>query len=79
LFCYPNGGREDYDATTQSILRQLGYQCALTTEPGYNDAATSLLDLKRVAVNSRASFEDFLTILYGGWRGLVSDLRGSRV
>jgi peptidoglycan/xylan/chitin deacetylase (PgdA/CDA1 family) len=77
-FCYPNGRREDYDATTQSILRELGYQCALTTEPGYNNATTSLFDLKRVAVNSRASFADFFTILYGGWRGFGTDLLGIR-
>lgn len=76
LFCYPNGAAGDWDATTQRILRDLGYACAPTTIPGYNDAGTDRFELRRVAINARATFEDFLMILYGGLRRLASDLGG---
>jgi len=74
LFCYPNGRRSDYDATTIATLRALGYSCALTTELGFNTTASDVFELKRVAVNHAATIEDFATILYGGWKGLVRDL-----
>jgi peptidoglycan/xylan/chitin deacetylase (PgdA/CDA1 family) len=74
LFCYPNGGPGDFDDTTKQCLRNLGYVCALTTVPGWNDRDTDLLELRRVAINDRATFDDFRMSLYGGVRGLARDL-----
>jgi hypothetical protein len=52
----------------------LGYVGALTTERGYNESGVDPFFLRRVAVNSETSIDDFVTILYGGWKGLVHDL-----
>ncbi|MFQ5600428.1 MAG: polysaccharide deacetylase family protein [Candidatus Krumholzibacteriia bacterium] len=75
LFCYPNGGRGDFDAVTQSVLREHGYTCALTTIPGSNGPEANLFELRRFAVNDRLSFEEFLVILYGGLRNMVAELK----
>jgi hypothetical protein len=53
----------------------LGYRCAPTTVPGYNDFQADPFELRRVAINGRATFEDFLMILYGGAHRLAQDLR----
>ncbi|HWQ34824.1 MAG TPA: polysaccharide deacetylase family protein [Blastocatellia bacterium] len=44
-FCYPNG---DYDKRVRGAVRRAGYRCAVTTEPGLNDARSDLLALRRV-------------------------------
>ena len=45
LFCYPNG---NYDARIRRAVEEAGYRCAVTVEPGLNDARSDLLSLKRV-------------------------------
>jgi peptidoglycan/xylan/chitin deacetylase (PgdA/CDA1 family) len=45
LFCYPNGGHN------QAIKREVaraGYRCAVTCEPGFNEAAADHLALRRI-------------------------------
>ncbi|HXG02812.1 MAG TPA: polysaccharide deacetylase family protein [Candidatus Binatia bacterium] len=46
-FAYPNGGAEDYDATTVRLVRDAGFACAVTTRFGLNDARTSPWELRR--------------------------------
>lgn len=74
LFCYPNGTVGDYDDVTKGILHDLGYVCSPTTTPGANGLTPDPFELRRVALNDRATFDDFLTILYGGLHGLTRDL-----
>ncbi|HEX5736716.1 MAG TPA: polysaccharide deacetylase family protein [Blastocatellia bacterium] len=45
LFCYPNG---DYDARVRRAVKEAGYRCAVTVEPGLNDSLSDMLALKRV-------------------------------
>ncbi|HEV8375949.1 MAG TPA: polysaccharide deacetylase family protein [Candidatus Polarisedimenticolia bacterium] len=33
-FAYPNGRFPDFDETTRTLVKEAGYRCALTTEPG---------------------------------------------
>ena len=49
-FAYPNGGPDDFDETTKTILREEGFVSAVTTLPGANDAATDRLELRRVGM-----------------------------
>jgi peptidoglycan/xylan/chitin deacetylase (PgdA/CDA1 family) len=46
-FAYPNGGAEDYDATTVRLVREAGFTCAVTTRFGLNDGRTSPWELRR--------------------------------
>lgn len=40
IFCYPNGGREDFGDREVAILRRMGFAGALSAEPGYASAAS---------------------------------------
>jgi len=45
LFCYPNG---NYNAAVQREAARAGYQCAVTSEHGFNDASTNPFELRRI-------------------------------
>jgi peptidoglycan/xylan/chitin deacetylase (PgdA/CDA1 family) len=46
-FAYPSGRREDFDATTKDLLREAGYECALTMIFGPNENGQDLFELRR--------------------------------
>jgi peptidoglycan/xylan/chitin deacetylase (PgdA/CDA1 family) len=46
-FAYPNGQACDYDARTIGLLKQAGYEWAVTTRFGYNTRADDVFQLKR--------------------------------
>ncbi|MGE0823681.1 MAG: polysaccharide deacetylase family protein [Candidatus Binatia bacterium] len=46
-FAYPNGRKCDFDETTKSLLREAGYQCAVTTVFGRNEIGQDLFELHR--------------------------------
>jgi peptidoglycan/xylan/chitin deacetylase (PgdA/CDA1 family) len=52
LFCFPNG---NYDRQVVRETASAGYQCAVTTDYGLNDSATSPLLLRRVPAESDLS------------------------
>jgi peptidoglycan/xylan/chitin deacetylase (PgdA/CDA1 family) len=53
LFCYPNGRRGDFNATTKRLVKESGYSCALTTVYGMNSARPDLYELKRYNLGKR--------------------------
>lgn len=59
-FAYPYGRTWDFDATTLSILSDLGFRGALTAMPGLNDAGTPPMELRRLAVNEDSDLADVL-------------------
>ena len=50
--CLPTrtAGKSDFTEETKSILRELGYRCAVSTIPGLNRSGADLFALRRVAV-----------------------------
>jgi peptidoglycan/xylan/chitin deacetylase (PgdA/CDA1 family) len=46
-FAYPNGQPADYTETTVRLVREAGFQCAVTTRFGMNGRATAPLELRR--------------------------------
>jgi peptidoglycan/xylan/chitin deacetylase (PgdA/CDA1 family) len=46
-FAYPNGGREDYTATTVRLVEEAGFTAAVTTRRGVNTLATPVFELRR--------------------------------
>jgi peptidoglycan/xylan/chitin deacetylase (PgdA/CDA1 family) len=46
-FAYPNGNVGDFDESTKDLLREAGYQCAVTTCSGSNDCDQDLFELRR--------------------------------
>jgi peptidoglycan/xylan/chitin deacetylase (PgdA/CDA1 family) len=59
---YPYGFTSDSIA---SVARSLGYSCAITTETGFNDAATDFFKLRRVLVGDDDDVPAFATRLAG--------------
>ena len=51
-FAYPNGGREDFTSETVKLVAESGFEAAVTTIEGFNDADDNLLELKRIGVGS---------------------------
>jgi peptidoglycan/xylan/chitin deacetylase (PgdA/CDA1 family) len=50
-FAYPDGAYCDRDV---ELVRQAGYECAITIVPGYNDARTDHYRLKRIIITDGA-------------------------
>jgi peptidoglycan/xylan/chitin deacetylase (PgdA/CDA1 family) len=50
-FCYPNGLRRDISAEAVEMVRQAGYETAVTTEAGVNGPGDDLLRLRRIGVD----------------------------
>ena len=47
---YPNGEKENYGETQKKQLAEIGYQCAFTQIPMFNDSTTGPYDLRRYNV-----------------------------
>ncbi len=67
-FAYPYGRTWDYNEETRSILEELGFRSSTTAMPGLNDAATPLLDLKRIAVNEDSDLSEVMCEVDGVFR-----------
>jgi peptidoglycan/xylan/chitin deacetylase (PgdA/CDA1 family) len=52
FFAYPNGGLQDYNASTIEHLASRGLHAALTMIPGLNDAHRPRLELKRYGIGA---------------------------
>ncbi len=61
---YPNG---DYSKRDILIAKKAGYECAVTTESGYNSSKTDLFKLKRIAIPNDADKHEILVRAAGIW------------
>jgi peptidoglycan/xylan/chitin deacetylase (PgdA/CDA1 family)/glycosyltransferase involved in cell wall biosynthesis len=61
-FAYPNG---DWNPVTRALVKEAGYSCAFTVQPGANDFQTDPFLLRRVPVNSTDSFSEFVAAITG--------------
>jgi len=69
-FSYPNG---NYSNREKYFVRKAGYQCAVTTEYGYNDATTDLFQLKRISAGSGSNFYE-IVVRTSGLIGLIKTI-----
>jgi len=69
-FAYPNGEREDYTADTVSILEELSYDMAFTTEAGFASDARRL-EWPRFLMLSGVSAAELAHRLSYSWRKLA--------
>jgi peptidoglycan/xylan/chitin deacetylase (PgdA/CDA1 family) len=65
---YPNG---DYSERDMRLAREAGYSCALTVDPGVNDATTDLYALKRIYMPDDASIRELPVRASGLWDTLM--------
>jgi len=69
-FCYPNGGPGDFSETSESILKAMGFQCAVTAIGSYNLRPVNLFRMLRLAVLNNLSPSRFDLMVSGAlaWR-----------
>lgn len=70
-FAYPNG---NYGVRDVALVREAGYDCALTIDGGYNRCATDLLRLRRIPISDTAGAHELIVKasgLWGIWEWLV--------
>jgi peptidoglycan/xylan/chitin deacetylase (PgdA/CDA1 family) len=48
-FAYPVGRRQDFTSATKTLVREAGFDCALTMISGNNEAGSDLYELRRIA------------------------------
>ena len=61
---YPNGS---YTSREARLARKAGYTCALSLDPGFNDATTDLFRLKRIPLPDDASVSEVVVKTSGLW------------
>jgi len=73
-FAYPNGDYSDRDI---NLLKEAGYQLAVTVDHGYNDANTDLFRLKRLSSNDTSNMDELIVKASGLW-GFIKKLSGNK-
>jgi len=68
MFCYPNG---DFNDVTTKIVKETGYNCALTTLEGMNNSLSDRYKLKRTGIMMRDSLVEFIMTLTGIQKFLI--------
>lgn len=76
-FCYPNGGRGDYTAEIVQIVRECGFERAVTMELGLNFGQVDPLRLQRIGVAPDYTESHFKEKVDSLWRLAVP--RGGEV
>lgn len=69
VLAYPNGTRADYDADTVAGCEAAGYEFAVTTQGGWNDASTPPYEIRRWVINPERAEIDLAKILRDRVRG----------
>jgi len=64
-FAYPNGREGDFDSRTESALRRAGYRSAVLNVRGSVGAGQSPWRIRRIGVEDRTDFSEFLADLAG--------------
>jgi len=77
-FCYPYG---DYNQEIKQLVRDAGFKCAFTVEPGVNNQGNDLFALKRIGTNGNDSIFDFQKKLAGAFNYLhkIAQKRNKRI
>lgn len=67
-FAYPNG---DYCDRDVRLVKEAGFDCALTIDAGFNDDRTDLFRLKRILIPDDASVDELAVKASGFWSVLM--------
>ncbi len=62
--CYPNG---DYSQREIFLAKRAGYECALTTDWGFNSQDIDVFRLKRISIRDRSDNHELLVRASGLW------------
>lgn len=76
LFAYPNGLTQDFSPAHQKVLAELGCRGGFTQIPGFNDAATDPLALRRLNTSADYDLSMFCYVASGTKRVVDRVVRG---
>jgi len=65
---YPNGNYSEREIT---IVKEVGYECAVTVDLGFNSENTDLFRLKRICIDDVAGVDELLVTVSGLWDFLL--------
>ena len=71
---YPNGS---YTSREVRMTREAGYECALTTKPGFNTLNTPIYKLKRLTIRDDCGVDELIVRACGLWAALRAVTRVS--
>lgn len=74
-FAYPNGDYSDRDI---ALVREAGYACAVTMDPGFNTLQTDVYRLRRIGIDDGDPIAAVCVKASGLWALLRSGMRGGR-
>ncbi len=77
LFCYPYGGKWDFDERSIRSIKKNGYICACSTIFGRFNSQRTVYALRRIEVEPEDSIEDFISKLNGDhdWKRIRHELK----
>jgi hypothetical protein len=61
FFSYPHGERDDLNAQSKRVLKELGFRCALTTVIGANNRSADVYERKRLHIHDEGTSVNFST------------------
>ncbi len=64
-FCYPNGHRADYTASAIEIVKDAGFESAVTAGQGVNHSGADVFELRRIGVEPRETLMRFARVVAG--------------
>lgn len=73
VFAYPNG---DYSDREKTLVRESGYKCALSIDPGFNTQSSDLFALRRIGIPDDGGTSEVLVRASGLWGFLRVLLKG---
>jgi len=65
FFAYPSGEHTDFNEDVKRLVRDAGFECALTTIPGRVDLNSDLFALKRIPITANVNLPVFAVTLAG--------------
>ncbi len=76
LFSYPSGGSHDYSDAVKRVVKEAGFDCAVTTMNGDNGPDSDMFELKRIGMSHENSFTVFRVKSAGMLNALLRMIKG---
>ena len=79
-FCYPNGKSSDFNKNLMDLLKEIGFTCAVTTNPGPRPSKMNLYKLGRLETAwNQESFKFLVSGCYSDASNILNHFRRSNV
>lgn len=77
-FSYPNGKKDDFNALTEKLVRDAGYESAVTCIEGFNKTTDNPFTLKRFGIYGHYKMPEFVGMICGLHRIFATASKGGK-